>query len=500
MLPDARARIHINYDTRTGTGDAITTLLISMPESMNTSMSSREGDVRIAGLASTSCLNLPKLSEITYILKPVEDKYFDLGVQLDVGNDRIKQIEKEYQGTSRRFAETVTYWQNNSANPTWSILADALERVGGYDNLVRKLRACSADTHSSVDDTPGFTSASSGSIEPQCTSSEEYDTGFSSISLSSSLSEDSSHGPEIEYFEEIPGCGCPPDHEPCSMHTLSTSGCPTPSGTSGLVRKRVHSQSIRDGLLPNETEEEEEDYAEEYEKGTRRIRTQFAGLVTDTCNSFEKRNVKVPMLKLFLQNDLPASKPRINEVNEATPLEKVFMIVTDQACSWLDYEPIKNLTEKFGADNDKARLSKYEENLRKFVKQRLPKEMKHIKVGNGARRGSKQLLVKYDKEWSKMNFNDINKIRGNLATILNVRRRELYLASIREGCIMMTFMISQELAEHLFPRGSDCVMATSQIQSLKDEGIISLKCGKFSWRSIPTGNSDSADEEHEVYS
>ena len=48
-------------------------------------------------------------------------------------------------------------------------------------------------------------------------------------------------------------------------------------------------------------------------------------------------------------------------------------------------------------------------------------------------------------------------------------------------------------------------MTASQIQSLKNEGIISLKCGKFSWRSIPTGNamyqelSDSADEDHEVH-
>ena len=95
-------------------------------------MSSSKGDVRVAGPASTSCPDLPPLSEITYILKPLEDKYFDLGVQLDVGNDRIKQIEKDYQDSSRRFAETITYWQNNSANPTRSAPAYAVERVGGW--------------------------------------------------------------------------------------------------------------------------------------------------------------------------------------------------------------------------------------------------------------------------------------------------------------------------------------------------------------------------------
>ena len=94
-------------------------------------MSSNKGAVCVAGPASTSRPDLPTLSEITYILKPLEDKYFDLGVQLDVRNDRIKQIEKDYQDSSRRFAETIIYWQNNSANPTRSALADAVERVGG---------------------------------------------------------------------------------------------------------------------------------------------------------------------------------------------------------------------------------------------------------------------------------------------------------------------------------------------------------------------------------
>ena len=104
---------------------------------------------------------------------------------------------------------------------------------------MRKLRA-RADTRSN--DTPDFTSG----IQPQCTSSEEHDTGYSSTSHLNSISGESSQGSEMGYFDEVPGCGCPPDREPCSMHTLSTSGCPIPSGASGLVRKRVHSQSIQD--------------------------------------------------------------------------------------------------------------------------------------------------------------------------------------------------------------------------------------------------------------
>ena len=79
----------------------------------------------------------PRLPEILLTLKALVDKYVVLGIQLGVGYDRIKEIEGEHEGNSRRFVEMITYWQNNSANCSWSALADAIEKIGGYDNLVR---------------------------------------------------------------------------------------------------------------------------------------------------------------------------------------------------------------------------------------------------------------------------------------------------------------------------------------------------------------------------
>ena len=82
-----------------------------------------------------------KLSEIVYALKPLEHKYYELGVQLEVGANQLKEIERQYQRSSRRFIEVIESWQNMSANCSWSALADGVERVEGYDNLVKELRA-----------------------------------------------------------------------------------------------------------------------------------------------------------------------------------------------------------------------------------------------------------------------------------------------------------------------------------------------------------------------
>ena len=257
------------------------------------------------------------------------------------------------------------------------------------------------------------------------------------------------------------------------------------------MRKRTENQATRDVLLPEEkVDSEEEDYTEEFEKETKQMRVQFAGLVNDICDSFEKRNVKPDRAVLFLQIAHPLLKPRINEMTKASSMDQMLTIVTDQACSWFDYEIIKDLIYKLGDDHDRKLLGEYEAIFKKFVERRkLPKGKKHIEVGGGARKGGKQLVIKIDKEWDEVNFNDLDKIRGNLASILNVKRRDLYLADIREGCVMLTFMITEELAETLFPKRNDLIssklssyFSSSELKLLQDEGIILFTCGKVSWR------------------
>ena len=417
-----------------------------------------------ADLASTSC-PAPKLSEIVHILKPLEDKYHELGVQLDVESKQINRIEGQHQGNSRRFSEMIDSWQNTSANCSWSALADAVERVGGYDKLVRELRARDNTINGSR-------------YWPKQVHGNTEDNGYYST-VSDSASEDF----ETEHFNKIPGCGC---DKPCLLYTFCAGECPEPTGKKvGVVRKCVQDQATQGASLPDE------DYTKQFKDETEQIRVEFAGLLGNICASFEKRNVTKDRVILFLQNAHPLElKPKIDEMKKATNLDQVLIIVTAQACSWFDYKIIKDLVCKLGDDHEKKLLGEYEKEYKKFAAKRmLPKGKKHIEVGGGAREGGKQVIIKIDKQWEQANFSDLDKIRGNLAFILNVNRSDLYLADIREGCIMMTFVITEELAERLFPNKSgfttslSSYFTPSQIKSLKDEGVILITYMKLSWRS-----------------
>ena len=489
--------------------------------------------------------SLPELSEVLHVLSPIEDRYFNLGIHLGIKIQQLKIIERNHPDTSRRLTETISLWQENSTGEcSWSTLAKAVERIRGYNRLAEELRKhditndlMEADSRESKDES-GYSSNSdsndsSGSeAECGCASKTPYSDGYPNPAMhrvavpvlkekskassqneiplkkqkrsyftndkQNSFGENTQHsedagysskcdstsgdstGSEIEHFDKVPGCGC---DKPCSIYTLCAGGCPKPTSTKvGVVRKRVEGRpEVEDVLLPEE-EGEEEEYAEKFEKETRQMRVQFAVLVSDTCDSLKKRNVATADLILFLQHASPvALKPRIDEMTKATSLAQVLTIVTGQTCSWFDYEMMTVLINRFGDDGDKKRLKQYEANFYKFAEQRLPKGKKHIEVGSGARVGGKQLVIKIDKEWDEVNFSDLKKIRENLASLLEVRSRDLYLADIREGCIMMTFMITEELARRL-PSSRSC-LSSSQVKFLKGEGVISLRCGKLSWRT-----------------
>ena len=61
-------------------------------------------------------------------LHPVTEKWYSLGVQLQVPVESLKCIEAEHKQMSRRLLEMLTVWLKcTTPPPTWNILTEALE-------------------------------------------------------------------------------------------------------------------------------------------------------------------------------------------------------------------------------------------------------------------------------------------------------------------------------------------------------------------------------------
>ena len=71
-------------------------------------------------------------------LKTVD--WYDFGIQPNVSTNQLGTIERENPTESRRMAIVLQYWLDNET-ASWEKIINALERIGGYGNIVATLRS-----------------------------------------------------------------------------------------------------------------------------------------------------------------------------------------------------------------------------------------------------------------------------------------------------------------------------------------------------------------------
>ena len=63
------------------------------------------------------------------------------GIHLGVPTHELDKFEKNHPtSVDRQMTEVIIYWQNNADDCSWRTLATAVERMGTYGNLAKKLR------------------------------------------------------------------------------------------------------------------------------------------------------------------------------------------------------------------------------------------------------------------------------------------------------------------------------------------------------------------------
>ena len=83
----------------------------------------------------------PKLSKLSHELKDLtwsETKF--LAVQLDVNFSELLRIEEQTDQPIDRMHRAFNMWLEKDSNASWEKVIGALERVGGKDVLVQRLR------------------------------------------------------------------------------------------------------------------------------------------------------------------------------------------------------------------------------------------------------------------------------------------------------------------------------------------------------------------------
>ena len=82
----------------------------------------------------------PQLGDIVSALKEITKPYL-LGMYLGIETCELEKIEENYlRDVDRQKAEVINYWLHNSTDCSWEALASAVEKMGGYGNLEKRIR------------------------------------------------------------------------------------------------------------------------------------------------------------------------------------------------------------------------------------------------------------------------------------------------------------------------------------------------------------------------
>ena len=66
---------------------------------------------------------------------------YQFGINLGVPAHELNKIEKNHPNdVNRQMADVINYWQDNPGDHSWKALANAVEKMGKYGNLVKELR------------------------------------------------------------------------------------------------------------------------------------------------------------------------------------------------------------------------------------------------------------------------------------------------------------------------------------------------------------------------
>ena len=208
------------------------------------------------------------------------------------------------------------------------------------------------------------------------------------------------------------------------------------------------------------------------------IQGKYASYVYNLCKCLIHKKVTVVELRTFLsrlpfQRGLPGIKAKLQE---SETLHEIFDLVGDECASFFRYDIFQHIQNEFctASDCESNQSLKYSEHFKAFVN--LHKISEFLEINPQLKMeftGHEKLVFKIDNIQMSDKLVKVFELRRAIANILKVKPSELRFVKIRDGCIVVTFLISAAMAATI-PR-----LSPNQKEELQKLSVLSLKCGDY---------------------
>ena len=265
-------------------------------------------------------------------------------------------------------------------------------------------------------------------------------------------------------------CNC---EDGCSVFSFLTKSCPNP-----------HPNETAPVLKDDNVRRRRFGGKYELQVQTENLRREFTPLLSQTCSSFKSCGVRVCDI---IQHIVPQagnyrSSARVtqkrvlidctDQLQQAQTLDDLFRIFPHYM-SCYDISLLEDLIHMFGDEADRRRLEVYKGKLSEYMHSRSVEAPEDLDFGSFLKMRRKVMLLKVDKEWDATPMRQVDRIHRRVAAILSVDRRDLFLCSVRRGCILLKFLVTRCVAREVFP------LSSYQREALREGRVMMITCGWY---------------------
>lgn len=161
------------------------------------------------------------------------------------------------------------------------------------------------------------------------------------------------------------------------------------------------------------------------------------------------------------------------ELEGATDLNRFFNILITEYASFLNYEIFQVILDKYHLNKGQEEF-KYPDHLDAYLRKHKVSEFVQINpLLKKVAATSKELVLKIDIV-STSELAKLKKLKTGVAQILGLKPAAIQLLDIKEGCVVVTFLIPTGVAEIIFTK--QMIITKEQEREFKALSILRLEC------------------------
>ena len=246
-----------------------------------------------------------------------------------------------------------------------------------------------------------------------------------------------------------------------------------------------------DDSEPDLSPEIHNDLKQQLKHNYKTIRFQYSSYINCIRTSLEKKGVTVKNLSFYLltlpafdctcdiddeDEDFKLMSQRKEEVEGAGDITDIIKIINSEYASFLEYDIFQGIVEEYKLDQNLEPLQ-YPEHLKAYIQMHKLSEFVERNPALEKYSSAKELILKFDIKLSACKLATLLDLKNSIASILGLKPSALRLLTVREGCLVVKFLIPEFIAKKIFTE--DKRFTLKEAQDFQHLSLLWLKCGNF---------------------